>query len=170
MIVDNCCDHIFAKSIQHFHRKMNSWTLPSIPKWLSWILLFKLAQVYETCSVADGFKTGERNPIRPTRFTLALSSNSLKDYEEPRTDYDPSKVFSLTCSLCATDQSAKPYFWKDYYSDLPFAITPGWGFAYFLVISKVYARGILWRSSSHENETKRSQINKHTMSSNGTRA
>ena len=45
--------------------------MSSIPKWLSWILLIKLAQVYETCSIADALKTGERNLL--SIITLALS-------------------------------------------------------------------------------------------------
>ena len=65
---------------------MNSWTMPNIPKWLSRILLFKRAQVYETCSIADALKTGERNPIQRAfdyYFTAVLqSSNSLKHYED----------------------------------------------------------------------------------------
>ena len=66
-----------------FHRKMNSWTMP---KWLSWILLFKLAQVYETRSIADALKSGQRNPIKRAfnyYFSPFLqSSNSIKHYEE----------------------------------------------------------------------------------------
>ena len=150
-------------SIQHFHRKMNSWTMPNIPIWLPWILLFKRAQVYKMCSIADALKTGERNPIQRAfdhyLSTFLQSSNSLKHYEDRN-----SKVFSFICSLGATDQSAKRYFWKDYCFDLHFAITPWWGFAYFLVISKIYVRATVWRISTHENERKRNQINMQWVS------
>ena len=147
-------------SIQHLHRKMNSWTMPSIPndyqgscysserKFMKRVLLrtlWKLAKEIQSNALSI--------------ITLALYCNHQTNLEIWFL-----KRVCFICSLGAPDQSAKRNFWKVYCSDLPFAITPGWGFAYFLVISKIYARAIVWRISKHENERKRNQIDKNTMS------
>ena len=86
--------------------------MSSIPKSLSWILLFKLAQVYETCSIADALKTGERYPIIQRPFdhyfsTLLQSSNSLKHYVDR--NFILHRVLASFASLGAPDQSAKRY-------------------------------------------------------------
>lgn len=86
--------------------------MPSIPKWLSWILLFKPAQVFETCSIADALKTGEGNPIIQRTFDhyfsiFLQSSNSLKHYEDR--NFILQRVLASFASLGAPDQSAKRY-------------------------------------------------------------
>ena len=83
-----------------------------ISKWLSWILLFKLAQVYETLSIADALKTGERNPIIQRTFdhyfsAFRQSSNSLKHYEDR--NFILQRVLASFASLGAPEQSAKRY-------------------------------------------------------------
>ena len=120
IIAGKCCDHIFAKiysqslrsSILHFHRKMKSWTMSNIPKWLSWILLFKLTQVYETCSIADALKTCERNPIIQRTFdhyfsAFLQSSNSREHYDDR--NFILQMVLASFASLGAPDQSTKRY-------------------------------------------------------------
>jgi len=86
--------------------------MPSIPKWLSWILLFKPDQVYETCSIADALKTGERTPIIQRTFdhyfsAFLQSSNSLKQYEDR--NFILQRILASFASLGAPDQSAKRY-------------------------------------------------------------
>ena len=86
--------------------------MSSIRKWLSWILLFKLAQVYETCSIADALKTGERNPIIQRTFdhyfsAFLHSSNSRKHYEGR--NFILQRVLASFASLDAPNQLAKRY-------------------------------------------------------------
>ena len=87
--------------------------MSSIPKWLWWLLLFELAQVYETCSIADAFlKTGERNPIIQRLFdhyfsAFLQSSNSRKHHEDR--NFTLQRVLASFASLGAPDQSAKRY-------------------------------------------------------------
>ena len=86
--------------------------MSSIRKWLSWILLFKLAQVYEARSIPDALKTGERNLIIQRIFNhyfsaFLQSSNSLEQYENR--NFILQSVLASFASLGAPDQSAKRY-------------------------------------------------------------
>ena len=80
--------------------------MSSIPKSLSWILLFKLAQVYEMCSIADALKTGERNSTIQRPFdnyfsAFVQSLNSLKHYEDR--NFILQRVLASFASLGAPD-------------------------------------------------------------------
>ena len=85
--------------------------MPSIPKWLSWILLFKPAQVYETCSIAYALKTGERNPIIQRTFDHYFSAflQSSIILNNRRKEISSFQVLASFASPGAPDQSAKRY-------------------------------------------------------------